>query len=162
MNILYKSETIECIMENNIIYINTLQDRFNTNDVEPLQNSLAELFKYENGKPYLFSFIFDVTGLSYSTLYSCCKVFSKFFIAKREQWKIHQQVAVCITDKTFLKTVIKPVVALANTGKPFKFVDSKQDGVNFITEKIANNEFDNQEIDIDDNVNLDDMLNEYE
>ena len=49
------------IMEKNIIYINTLQDRFNTNDVEPLQNSLPELFKYENGKPYLFSFIFDVT-----------------------------------------------------------------------------------------------------
>jgi len=164
MVILYESQTFLCELENDIIYLKTKEDRFEIKDVEPVKENLSNLFYYIDGKPYLFSFIFDVSGLSYGTLFRYCKSLSKFFIEKREKWKIHQQVSTCITDKTIVKTLVQPIVNFTNTGKPFKFVSNKQEGIEFINLKKNGFDFDLNfsELDISNDVNLDSMLNEYE
>ena len=142
MEILYDSDTVYCELNNNIVYIRMKHDFFEKNDVEPIEKELNKLFIFENNKPYLFSFIFDLNGLSYGTLYKYSKVFSNFFLSNRENWKIHQQVAVCITDKTFLKVIVTPFVKLANTGKPFAFKSTLKDAHEFINQKIIDYNFD--------------------
>lgn len=169
MEILYESDNICCSLKNDIVLFTIKQDCYDKNDVEPVKIEMNKLFKYENNKPYLFSFIFDLTGLSYSTLYSYSRTFSNFFLSNRDNWKIHQQVAVCITNKTFLKAIVTPFVKLANTGKPFSFQPNLESSLEFIEEKLANynfelnyNDFKQNSNDETSSINLDEMLTSYE
>jgi len=150
MTILYNSDTLCVSLINNVLIIQSVEDRYNSDDIPHVQNIFTEqLFINNNQEPYKFTCIFDIRVLSASTIYRYARIFKPFFTLHRDSLYNHVEVSTVITSSFFMRVIIQPVVKLVNRGRSFSFQKNMRAALKFI-----NNNWSNHTIDIDDFVTV--------
>ena len=78
MTVLYNSDTLCVSLINDVLIIQTVEDRYNPDDIQYVQNIFTEQLFINNQEPYKFTCIFDIRLLSTSTIYRYARVFKPF------------------------------------------------------------------------------------
>ena len=143
MTVLYNSDTLCVSLINNVLIIQSVDDRYNPDDIDHVQNIFTEqLFINNNQEAYKFTCIFDIRVLSTSTIYRYARVFKPFFTLHRDSLYNHVEVSTVITSSFFMRVIIQPVVKLVNRGRSFSFQKNMPTALKFINDKWNNHTID--------------------
>jgi len=142
MTVLYNSDTLCVSLINDVLIIQTVEDRYNPNDIQYVQNIFTEQLFINNQEPYKFTCIFDIRLLSTSTIYRYARVFKPFFTLHRDSLYNHVEVSTVITSSFFMRVIIQPVVKLVNRGRSFSFQKNMPTALKFINDKWNNHTID--------------------
>lgn len=134
MPILYNNELIHITNNDDIVTVLVQSDNYNEDIVEPVKNTFDRLFDEYSQKPMnkQFACIFNLSELSCYNIYCYAKEFKTYFKEHSDQLHASISASVIVTQRTFIRCIIRPLIRLINSGQTYAFKNTVEEAQTFL------------------------------
>ena len=129
------SNNIITISKNDdIVTISVVENVFDKNIIDPLKKILNNIFIWYKTHKKIFACIFNIQQIGTFNMYKYIKHARSFFEKNVDILHDLIYISVIVTDSSFIRLIIKPIIKLFNRGRPCEFKKNIPDAEKYIIE----------------------------
>ena len=134
----YENNLLKIEHENDILHFTALKDQHVDSDITEIKEYFKTFFELLITQPtdVNYAFIFDIRVVSAYNLFTFAKDLKQFF--KNYETELHRFIGCTsiITDNSFIRIVLAPLIKLINKGRALQFTRNTQSAITFARKEL--------------------------